>query len=67
MQVRTNTSLTGSGTLTFGTGSCSYTISGTSPTKTIVITATQYNLYKRITIVTSRVTPTILSTWTEGA
>lgn len=67
MQVRTTTSLTGSGTLPLGNGSCTYTISGTSPAKTIALTATQYNLYKRITIVTTQVTPVILSTWTEGS
>ncbi len=67
MQVRTNTALTGTGTLTIGTGSCAYTISGTAPAKSIVIAATQYNLYKRITITTTQVTPIILSTWTEGS
>ena len=65
MQVRNNTALASSGTLTYGGGTCTYTVSGTSPNKTISITATQYNLYKRITIITTQVTPTITATWTE--
>lgn len=65
MQIRNNASLTGSGTLSLLDGSCSYTISGSSPIKTITLTATRSNLYRRITITTSQMGPSILSTWTE--
>jgi hypothetical protein len=66
MQVRNNTALTSSGTLTSGTGSCVYTVTGTSPAKVISITATMYTLTKRLTITTAQVTPNITSTWVES-
>ncbi len=66
LRVRANVALAETSSLTYGTGSCSYTVSGTSPAKTIVVTANQYNLMRRLTIVTTQVAPVILSTWTEG-
>ena len=65
MQIRDNPGLTGSGTLNYNSGSCDYTISGTSPNKNIAITATKNNLYKKVTITTSQVYPTITDTWIE--
>lgn len=67
MQVRNDTALNTAGTLSIQSGSCSYTVGGTSPAKTITLTATYNNIYKRITINTSQVTPMILSTWLETA
>jgi hypothetical protein len=67
MQVRNNTSLTASSTLSYGTGSCAYTVTGTAPAKTISITASQYNLYKRLTITTTQVSPSLQATWTESS
>ncbi len=65
MQVRNNPATNASGTLSYNSGSCTYSITGTSPTKTISIVATKNNLYKRLTITTSQVTPEILSVWVE--
>lgn len=67
MQVRNSTTLTGSGSLTQGTGSCAYTITGSSVPKTISITATKNNLTKRLTVTVSATTPTLTTTWIEGS
>ena len=66
MQVRNNTSLTGAGTIIIGTGSCNYIISGSVPVKIIAITATKNNLYKRVNITITQVSPVLLINWTEG-
>ena len=65
MQVRNTPGTTGSGTLNYNGGSCDYIISGAIPDKTITITAQKNNIYKRLTITTSQVYPTITATWLE--
>lgn len=65
MQIRNDASLTGSGTLTYTGGSCTYDITGTVPNKTISIVALENNLYKKLTITTTQIYPTITSTWVE--
>lgn len=65
MQIRNTPGLTGSGTLSYNGGSCSYDITGAIPDKTISITATKNNIYKKLTITTSQVYPTITATWLE--
>ncbi len=66
MAVRNNTAIATTATTTQGTGTCTYTISGTSPNKIIDVTAIKNNLYKRIRITVTRVSPSILTTWVEG-
>jgi hypothetical protein len=67
MQVRNSPSLITSATTPIADGSCTYSISGNVPTKTIMLTATRANIYKRITITTSQINPVILSNWVEKA
>ena len=66
MQLRNAPSVLGSGTITTSTGTCTYTMSGASPTITIQITATSGTLYKRLTITTAQFEPTIIASWVEG-
>lgn len=66
MQVQILPSLVTSGTISIQNGSCTYTVSGTSPNKIITISASYKTLYKRITVTTTQIVPTILSTWIEG-
>ena len=65
MQIRSNPAITGSGTLTYDGGSCTYSISGSIPNKVISITAVENNIYKKLTITTSQIYPTISATWLE--
>lgn len=65
MQVRNNTALISSGTLSIQSGTCTYSVSGTNPNKTITITAIRNNVYKKITITTTQTSPVILSSWVE--
>lgn len=65
MQVRNNTALTSSGSLTFAGGTCTYSVTGTSPNKTITLSVVKNNIYRRTTITTTQVSPTILVTWVE--
>ena len=67
MQLRSNVNFSGSGTMSMLDGSCTYVVSGTIPAKIISITAVRNNIYKRLTITTTQLNPTILSTWTEKA
>ncbi len=66
MNVRNNTALTASSSLTDSGGTCVYTVTGTAPNKVIAVTASKYNIYKRITVLVTQVSPTILATWVEG-
>lgn len=65
--INDNTSYTGSGSVTLGTGSCTYTVtSGGGAVRTISVTATVGRITKAFTIVTSQVSPTIVvSSWRE--
>jgi hypothetical protein len=65
MQIRNTPGLTGSGTLSYNGGSCDYDITGAIPDKTITINASKNNIYKKLTITTSQVYPTITATWLE--
>jgi hypothetical protein len=65
MEIRNNVNFTGTGTLSYDDGSCLYAISGSVPNITIAITASKNNLYKKLTITTSQLYPTITSTWLE--
>ena len=67
MQVRNNTALVTSGSLSYDGGTCTYTVAGTSPNKTITITATQNNLNRKMTITTTQVSPTITASWVEAS
>jgi hypothetical protein len=65
MQIRSTPGITGPGTLSYNGGSCDYDITGAIPDKTITITATKDNLYKKLIITTSQIYPTISDTWVE--
>lgn len=65
MQVRDNPAVIGSGTINYAGGSCTYVISGSIPNKIITITAVENNIYKKLTITTSQIYPTISATWLE--
>jgi|GEM_PF-6570500 len=66
MQMRNAPGTNGTGTIAIDTGSCTYVISGTVPTKTVTITATLGTLYKRITVTTIQINPTITASWVES-
>jgi hypothetical protein len=65
MQVRNNTNLSGSGTLTYEGGSCIYTVSGSVPNKVIDIVASKNNFYRHIIIMVSQVSPALNASWVE--
>ncbi len=62
-----NTSYTGSGSITLGTGSCTYTVtSGGGANRTVSVAATVARITKNILIEIDQVSPTIhLSSWRE--
>ena len=66
MQVKNSPATVSSGTLNYNSGTCTYSISGTIPNKTITITASKNNAYRRLTITTSQINPTIVSMWVES-
>lgn len=66
-QIHDNLAYTGSGSVTLGTGSCTYSVvnSGGS-VRTISVTATVSNVTKRLLITTSALSPRIVvSSWRE--
>ncbi len=65
--IHDNTSYTGSGSVTLGTGSCTYTVTnGGGAVRTVSVTSTVGRITKAFTIVTSQVSPTIVvSSWRE--
>lgn len=67
--IRQDPDYTGTGGLTFGdTGSCSYTVTGASPTKTVTASGTSNNATRKINITTLQVFPTIqIGSWQEVA
>jgi hypothetical protein len=65
MEIRNNAGFTGTGTLNYNGGVCDYSISGTAPNISIVISAVKNNIYKKLTITTSQLYPTITSAWVE--
>ncbi len=66
MQIRSTPGLTGTGTLNYNGGLCTYDVSGSVPDKIITIEASKNDIYKRLTITTSEIYPTIVSSWLES-
>jgi len=62
--IAASSSFTGSGSITLSAYapavSCSYTVSGTAPTKTIVVSGVSNAATKKLTTITSQVTPSII-------
>jgi hypothetical protein len=67
MQMRQSPGSTSSGSMSVMGGTCTYSITGSMPTKTITLAVTIGNLYSRIGITTSQINPTITATWQEKA
>ena len=65
--IHDNTSYTGSGSVTLGTGSCTYTVtSGGGAVRTVNVSATVGRITKALTIITDQVLPTIhVASWRE--
>jgi hypothetical protein len=66
MQIRATPGLTGTGSLSYNGGSCDYAISGSIPNKTIDITAVKDNNYKKLTVTTSQIYPSLITSWVES-
>jgi hypothetical protein len=67
LTVRMATTTSGSGSLAANAGTCTYSISGGSLPKLILLTATDGSLYKRITITITQLDPGIVASWVEGS
>jgi len=67
--IRVDPTYIGTGSLTFNTNkSCSYTISGTSPNKTVNTTGTNVTVIRKVRLTTDQVYPTIrIVSWAEVA
>ena len=67
-QIRSNTSFTGSGTVTVNGNTCNYTVANTGgSTRQIQVTGTVNNITRKITINISALNPTIsISSWQEA-
>ncbi len=67
-QIRSSTSFTGSGTLTFGQGTCSYTVTnGGGSNRTITASGTVGTITRNVSISVTAITPLIVtSTWQES-
>lgn len=65
--IHDNTTYTGSGSVTLGTGSCTYSVVNSGgAVRTVSVSATVGRITKALTIVTSQVLPTIqISSWRE--
>ena len=67
-QIRTNNAFTGTATLTFGTGSCTYTVTNPGGTsRNIVVSGTVGTIIRRISVNLSAVSPVTISLWQEVA
>ncbi len=66
-QIRLSASYTGSGNLSLGSGTCSYTVTnGQHGTKTIVASGAVGTIVRKLSLTVERATPPIiLSTWQE--
>ncbi len=67
MQVRNATTTSGAGSLSIGSGTCTYSISGNILPKTVTFTAVSGTLYKRMTISLSQLDPTLTALWNESS
>ena len=67
-QIRESTLFTGSGNLTLGQGTCSYTVTNTGGTNRIVIASgTVGTIVRKLTITISAINPFIvINSWQEG-
>lgn len=68
-QIRDNTAYTGTGTLTLGAGSCSYTVANTGgTTRTVVTSGTVGTVVRKVSVAISGYSPRIVVTlWQEVA
>jgi hypothetical protein len=68
-QIRTSASFTGTGTVVFASGSCSYTVTNTGgSTRTIVASGTVASTTRRSAIAITKIMPRIVvSSWQEVA
>lgn len=68
-QIRSSTVYTGSGNLTLGQGSCSYTVtSGGGENRTIVSTGAVGTIIRKVKVIISVINPTIsVTSWQEVA
>lgn len=68
-QIRSVTSFTGTGSLTLGQGTCSYTVtSGGGENRTIISTGTAGTIIRKVKVIISAINPTIIVTfWQEVA
>ena len=68
-QIRDSTPFTGTGNLTLGQGSCSYTVtSGGSQNRTITSTGTVGTIIRKVKITIDKITPSIyVTSWQEVA
>jgi len=66
-QVHDNLAYTGSGSVTLGAGSCTYSVANSGGSvRTIIVTATVSNVTKKLLIATSALSPRIvISSWRE--
>lgn len=65
MDVRDNPTITSSGTMSVGDGSCEFSVSGSDPNKTIDVAASLDGAVTRIQITTTQTSPIILAEWRE--
>jgi hypothetical protein len=67
-QIRTNNAFVGTATLTFSTGSCTYTITNTGgTTRGIALSGAIDTIIRRVSITLSAVSPVTISLWQEVA
>ena len=66
-QIRNSTDFSGSGNLSLGQGSCSYTVAvGSGEARTITATGTVSTVVRKVNIIISQINPTItVSSWQE--
>ena len=67
-QIRESTAFTGSGNLTLGQGTCSYTVTNTGGTnRTVTTSGTVGTIVRKLTIIITAINPLIIvSSWQEG-
>jgi len=66
-QIRSSVSFTGSGNLSFGQGTCTYTVTSQGgQNRTVVVSGTVGTIKRKVEIIISSITPTITPvTWQE--
>jgi hypothetical protein len=67
-QIRTNNAFTGTANLTFGAGTCTYTVTNTGgTTRSITTSGTVDTIVRRVSVSLSAVAPVTISLWQEVA